>query len=425
MRFWICIPALFIFIASAGAQVISPSGQEVSFQYSARFVLSEYGGSPEDQALDHSQYMFGVLHSPSVVDRYGLDPDWLEGIGGARLPLTIRVNSVTSDEEGREIVSYQAFGRLLLHKQVVRKLRSTLEIPLQLPFDISRIYLKKCTDSHYDSFSDYWYFWDPYRDGCERLRQPHISREVVLKLRLIESQPSEQSPNLNRLRGDNGNGDVLRVYVLNGFNESSSVSADEGRINFEQIRQTFIDRGFEVENVDRSPRIPRNLYTKSIRKNDKIMHIEVIHQLANTDISSDAITFARSFQEAVNEGDIIAYLGHSGLGGNLDIPSLSAKLERAGDGAIEFPQDKYQIFFFDSCSSYSYYLPHFREMKTKGKIDILSYGLSSLFENSAAVFAVFIDRFLHLNQAQSWESILRSMEEPLGKQTFLLNVGGV
>ncbi len=417
--------SIVFFSFSVSAQVIAPSAKEVSFQYSAQFIMTADGGTAEEQADAHSNYMFGVLHSPAVVARYGLDPEWLEGIGGVRRPVTVNVTSVKFDEEGRYVVSYVAYGRLLLHKQVAEKAESSRKISLQLPYDLDRVYLKKCTDPHYFGFGDYWYFWDPYREGCEKLLEPSVTREVVLNLEFLRTRPTEDTPNLAKLRGDNGNGDVFRIYVLNGFNESSDKSKDEGRVNFGEVEEVFASRGYEVEYVDRSPRIPRNRYTKILQKGGKTVRVQVIHQLANTDISADAITFARSFKEAVAEGDMIIYLGHSGLGANLDIDNLNYKLRQNDEGGIEFPQDKYQIFFFDSCSSYSYYLPHFRALKKKGKIDIISYGLSSLFENSANVFGVLVDKFIHLNEAQSWETILRAMEKPLGEQTFLLNVGGV
>jgi hypothetical protein len=395
---------LLVSCFSAFAQVIAPSGWEVSFQYSAQFILGS--DDAEQAAFDHSQYM-------SV----------LEGIGGARLPLTIKVNSVKQDEDGRTVVSYQTFGRLLMHKQAVKRAGS--ELVLRLPYDLDRVYLKKCTDEHYDSFGDYWYFWDPYREGCERLLEPGRTREVRLSLKPITSIPAQDAPDFSKLRGDNGNGEVLSVYILNGFNENSSNSKDEGRQNFEQIRGIFEERGYRIEELDRSPRIPRNRYVKELKWSGVKMTVEVIHQLANTSIDADAKTFARTFKDAVENGDIVAYLGHSGLGSNLDIPSLNYKLQQMGEGELRFNKSKYQIFFFDACSSYSYYLPHFRDVKTPGSIDIVSYGLSSYFHTSTDVFAAFTDKLMTLDKPESWESILRAMERPLEGTTYLLNVGGL
>jgi len=427
MTFQTSLTLLLFFVVSvhpfAGhAQVIAPSAEEVAFQYSAQFLTD---GDPEAEAAVHSQYLFGVLHSPSMVAAFDLNPELQEGLGGPRLPLTIQVGKVWIDEQGRQVVNYQAFGRMLLHKKVVTQSRASASLNLYLPYDISKIYLKKCTDAYYFGFGDYWYFWDPYREGCERLQQASITREVTLKFTWITSVPSEQTPDLEKLRGDNGNGEKLSVFVLNGFADSSKAIADEGRAGFHAIEAMFEQRGFTVEHLNRSPLITRNRYTQRLDRGGKTIDVEVTHQLANTDIAADAITFARAFKQAVREGDLVVYLGHSGLGANLDIPSLNEKLKANGDGPIEFTRDKYQIFFFDSCSSYSYYLPHFRELKPKGKIDIISYGLSSYFHTSGEVFKVFADIFIGLDSARPWEDILKAMEKPLGRSSYLLNVGAI
>lgn len=417
--------ALLFASFSARAQVIAPSAAEISVNYTAEFILEDNGYDEATQAYDHVQYMFGVLHSPSMVSSYGINPEKIEGLGGPSLPMKIDIKSIDENEEGLRVVKYKASGRLLIQKKAAAKMVKDGELRLQLPYDISKVYLKKCTDSHYTSFGDYWYFWDPFREGCEKLLQPGITHEVVVNVREITATPREQTPNLNRLHGDNGDGELMRVYVLNGFSDSSSESADEGRENFEQVRQVFEERGFDIENVNRSPRIPRNVYTKTFARDGKTMRVEVIHQLSNTDISADAKTFARTFKEAIAEGDLIIYLGHSGLGANLDISNLNQKLKDMGEGGIKFPKNKYQIFFFDSCSSYSYYLPHFRDFKPAGKIDIISYGLSSYFATSTYVFGALIDKTVNLDEPESWETILRSMEEPLDGASYLLNVGGV
>lgn len=406
----------------AQAQVISPSAVEIAFRYSSEFITRDTAESEQAQAQDHSRFLFGVLHSPSMVLKFGLNPELLEGLGGVRQPPTIKIQNVSTNEKGQTVISYQAFGRMLLHKSVALQLQQTHKLQLLLPYDYDKVYLKKCTDAHYSSWGDYWYFWDPYRDGCQRLHNPLITREVTLHLTAITAVPSETTPNLGKLRGDNGNGQIFSVYILNGFNEGSANSEDEGRLNFQQITELFRERGFAIETLNRNPRIPRNRYSKRLSAS---VTVEVIHQLSNTSIDDEAMTFPKIFKEAVEKGDIIAYLGHSGLGGNLDIPSLNDKLAESGEGPIRFTDSKYQIFFFDSCSSYSYYLPSFRALKPKSKIDILSYGLSSLFESSHAVFSVFVDQFLNLGQPRTWQQILRSMEKPLGEQTFLLNVGGV
>ena len=76
------------------------------------------------------------------------------------------------------------------------------------------------------------------------------------------------------------------------------------------------------------------------------------------------------------------YSGHSGLGGHLDLASIEANLGEE----IKFNTEKYQIFFFDSCTSYRYYNTQYLDRKitdldpngTK-KLDLFVNGLSTLF----------------------------------------------
>lgn len=416
----------------SAAQVISPAAEEVSFEFTGKFQLAGELPNTDDwweeaqiQARTHARYLFGVLHSPTLVAQYGLDPEFLEGLGGPRMPLTLSVTSVKEDEDGLPMATYRAYGRMLLHKKAVEKIVNGKVLKVFLPYNFDTSYLKKCTDSHYYTFDDYWYFWDPFRAGCEKLQDFSRTRETTLKIERLTTRPTETTPNLKRWLGDNGNGEKLKIYVINGFNEGPQVEGDEGRANFEDVRSSFEQLGYAVETLNRRPDIIRNRYTKTISNGRSQVYVEVIHQLANTDISAGAMTFARTFKEAAFDGDLIVYLGHSGLGANLDIGNLNWKLENAGEGGIDFNQDKYQIYFFDSCSSYSYYLPHFRDLKARNKIDIISYGLSSLFENSGNVFRALIEQLVNFEEPKPWEEILKAMEKPLGKTTFLLNVGAV
>jgi hypothetical protein len=106
---------------------------------------------------------------------------------------------------------------MLLHKHAVQIAHAAGEIHLLLPYDVGGSYLKKCTDPHYTSFGDYWYFWDPYREGCERLQRPELTREVTLNLTFLTAPPKEVAPDFHRWHGDNGNGEKFVVYVMNGL----------------------------------------------------------------------------------------------------------------------------------------------------------------------------------------------------------------
>ncbi|MFN7455308.1 MAG: hypothetical protein ACK5RO_11685, partial [Pseudobdellovibrionaceae bacterium] len=162
------------------------------------------------------------------------------------------------------------------------------------------------------------------------------------------------------------------------------------------------------------------LFTKEMTFNGRPTLVEVRHLLTDTGAESRSTVFAKFFKKAVKEADVIIYAGHSGLGGNLDIPTLERKA-----GAFEFNPQKRQVFFFESCSSYSYYLEPFAAEKTKAKIDIVTNGLSSYFHTGPFVLEVFVTSILDETvKDTSWLEILRRMEAPLEGGSYLLNVGG-
>ncbi len=404
-------------------QVLGPSIEEVKYTYSAEFLTDDNESEAEELAMDHSNYIFGVLASPALISKYGIDSELVGGIGTPRDEKTIRVLKFESTEDGKTLVKYQARGKMILHKKAAKKALAAGYFQVPLPADLSVIYNEKCTDEHYNSFGDYWYFWDPMTDkGCQYLSRAPYSNTVKFSISAGDVVNKEVTPRLDLLRGDNGNGKVLSLYVVNGFAESSSDPRDDGRLNFKQLNDYLKAQGYD-ETIERKTNArPLYVYTKTITlANGKEVDVEIRHLLVETAIESRSTTFAKFFKEAVENADVIIYGGHSGLGGNLDIPSLESKA-----GAFKFNPKKRQIFYFDSCASYAYYLGQFKAEKTKSKIDILTNGLSSYFETSEAVLEGLLENVLSETENDvSWSDIMKDMEAPLNGGSFLLNVGGI
>jgi hypothetical protein len=419
---------LFSSLSMSYAQIIAPSAKEASFRFSTDFTYqaSEYSDySLQEIAGEHARHMFGVFHSPKLIQKYGLNPELVGGIGAPRDTFRVTAKITTTGEDraqGLTRVAYSAQGKMILHKKAATNLlaKGYLEIPL--PKDLSDIYDKNCTDDHYESLGDFWYFWDPFRRGCEYLAKEK-SNPVRITLVPAAQVKKEMSPRLDLLRGANGNGEILSIYVVHGFNESSSRN-DEGRQNYDDFNDMLERQGFEQQK-DRAEKIPSLkrqvlLFTKEMTFNGRPTLVEVRHLLTDTGAESRSTVFAKFFKKAVKEADVIIYAGHSGLGGNLDIPTLERKA-----GAFEFNPQKRQVFFFESCSSYSYYLEPFAAEKTKAKIDIVTNGLSSYFHTGPFVLEVFVTSILDETvKDTSWLEILRRMEAPLEGGSYLLNVGG-
>jgi hypothetical protein len=407
----------------AEAQIISPSGQEVLFSYSADMIANrEEDLTVEEQIQFHASHMFGIFHSPRTLRRFGLNPDMVDGIGGPQSQMKIKVLSVKKMSAQKMAISYKAEGRMILHKKVAAQLLPLGSMTLPLPVDPYEIYDEKCTDKQYSEFGDFWYFYDPFRPGCEKLARAPLAAAVELKLKAVPTKKIETALRLDLLRGNNDNGDLFSISVVHGFSDSATARNDDGRINFRQLNEYLKMQGFSETTQFPNTNRPLHTFRKSLTlASGKTIEIEIKHLLVESDASSENISFAKFFKSAVENSDVVIYAGHSGLGANLDIPYLESKA-----GKFVFNNKKRQLFFFDSCSSYAYYLAPFAAEKTKSKIDVITTGLSSYFMYGQPVMESLLSILFNPKIEQiPWIDVLTKMEKPQGAATSLINVGGI
>ncbi|MCB0347636.1 MAG: hypothetical protein KDD37_02315 [Bdellovibrionales bacterium] len=409
---------LFLLLSNLYAQIISPQAVEVNFKLESEFV-TESDEDPEYLADTQLQHLFGMLHSPEFVESFGLSFEKVEGAGGLQIPAKIKVLTYAEDEKDY-IIRYRASGVFLLQKDIAKKLLKAGGLTLPMPYLLDQFYQKKCTDSYYSSFGDFWYFYDPFRKGCEKFGQEPLARDVFITITERTNKKYELKPDLKTIRGDNGNGNKLVISMLNGYADTSRTPDDEGRVTFDEINQYLIESGFKQKRLRRLETSPMYLYEKDIETADGVIKVQIERLLVDTDITAGSKVFAKYFKSAMENSDVIIYSGHSGLGANLDIPSIEAKA-----GVIHFNQKKKQIAYFDSCSSYSYYLSTFRDIKRRSKIDIITNGLNSYFGSASDVHLALLNHILDVDSSPTWLKILTDMEAPLDGATYLLNVGGI
>lgn len=417
------ILTLLITGIGAQAQILGPSVKEVKFSYTASFQAPSDNELQDDQALAnfHASHIFGIFSSRTVVEKLLGSAADTGGVGGPRTQMKIKILS-SKTENGLVSIKYSNTGKMILNKIAAKKLIAKGSLNLPLPNNPYEIYDEKCTDEHYSGFGDYWYFYDPFRVGCEYLSRAPMATNVNIKISEVEYKQLERTLKLPALRGDNANGSLFSIYIINGFSDDPKDKDDYGYDNFNEIGATFKEMGFSIKKTRANSTKPLNIYRKTITlDNGKTVDVEVKHLLVETSIETRSKVFAKFFKEAVENADVVVYGGHSGLGANLDIPSLEEKA-----GKFKFNPNKKQIFFFDSCSSYSYYLEHFAVEKTKSKIDILTNGLSSYFHTSTGILFAFMDRLLVTETKDIlWMDVLSDMEGTLDGGTYLLNVGGI
>lgn len=410
-----------LFPLFVNAQVLSPSGKEFIYSYSTEFLADAPETKAAELARRHAFHLYGLLQSPTLIADIGLDPELVGGLGAPRADMRLTLRSVSRDlKTGLMRVQYTNQGKILLHKTAARKMAKKAAFAVPLPANISTYYDARCVDPDYPDFDYFWYFYDPFQQDCEYLTQEPDAHRVIVNIRESRVVDPKTTPRLDLLRGNNGNGDILSVYVVHGFSESYKPK-DDGRVNFEQLNSYLRDNGFDEDVLNRTKNRPLHLFTKTITlANGKDVQIQIKHQLADAEIDTKGITFAKFFKEAVETADVVIYAGHSGLGDNLDIAALEKKV-----GGFNFNPKKRQIFFFDACTSYGYYLASFAAEKTKAKIDVVTYALPSYFDTGEAVMEKFFEVLFDPDITDmAWLKILKAMEEPLDGATYLLNVGG-
>ncbi len=293
-------------------------------------------------------------------------------------------------------------------------------IQFVLPADPVTIYSKgfptpqskinRCTDKHYNSEGDFWYFWNPYQEGCPITNNDVVTVRTTLKpMRMTRGTYPEYA----KLYGENGNGDVLQVSYLVGIDENFR-NGDLGRKTFNDAFAGLKAAGFRAT-VDK-PRRKRLTF----RTGGKRTSIEMLLLDPNT------TEFSQKAVYAMQISDIFLYDGHSGLGGYLDPNRLAQDTGRP----LALPKDKYQIFAFQGCSTYAYYNSAFFKLKRSSldprgtkNLDILTTGIGADFEVGANVDVVFLAS-LTMGDRPSWQTIINRLHSTEEDSSSLIHING-
>ncbi|MBI4351360.1 MAG: hypothetical protein HY550_07975 [Elusimicrobia bacterium] len=267
-----------------------------------------------------------------------------------------------------------------------------------------------CTDDHYNSEGDFWYFWNPYQAGC-----PLNGRDLVgvtTDLRPMNVTRGTY-PEYAKLYGENGNGDVLQVTYLVGVDENFK-NGDLGKRTYLQAFAGLKKAGFQVT-VD-EPRRKR----LSFRFGEKRASIEM--RLMDPNSSE----FAQEAVRGMKSSDIFLYDGHSGLGGYLSPERLAQDTGRP----LDLPKNKYQIFVFQGCSTYAYYNSAYFKLKRSGSdpkgtknLDIITTGIGADFSVGADVDVAFLTS-VAAGQRPSWQTIIDRVHAAEGHASALSHVNG-
>ncbi len=413
----ILLLTLLYWTANTYAYVVSPDATEVKFSYTAEFQTQSK--DPAEKLIErHAEFLFGYLQSPKLVADFGINQR-TPGIGAPAWPVDLSLNSDQVDADGMRTLSYRLNGTMLFNKAAAKPLLRAGEYEIIMPYDLDNYYEFECSDWGDENSARYfWYFYNPFHKDCEKLIEAPLAHPVSVKISQLPEGPEHSRAPLKVLRGDNGNGDLFDIVTVNGFDIKSDPS-DSGRVAYDDINAWLRGSGFDETVVSRHANRPVYQYDKTVKsRSGEMVHIRVTRLLADTALLNDNVTFAKFFKSAIQSADVFIYAGHSGK----DVVFDMADVEKRA-GAVEFNAEKQQLFFFDACSGYSYYMSVFDGKKDPGTLSVLSHGLPTMFGFEHAMHKALLRYLFDMKEDQpEWNAIVTDMNKSLRGMTFLLNL---
>ena len=279
-----------------------------------------------------------------------------------------------------------------------------------VPINPAKIYaasfvgsVSPCTDEHYQSEGDFWYFWNPYNPGC-KLKEGKDYTTVKGKITRYANTKLSY-PEYHNLPDENGN---ITIHLLFGMDENTKgrnplTSGDINADNYRIVRDYLLERGYtskkwtsaEINKIAKT-KDGAAPYVETIQKG------RIIYRFffGPSAIDEDSLAFHWFYKDALENASVTIYSGHSGLGGHLDLDSIEENLGEE----IKFNTKRYQILFFDSCTSYKYYNQYYFDRKITDKdpngtkmMDIFTNGLSTYFHvmpQSTSAIAIAFEKAL-------------------------------
>jgi len=246
-----------------------------------------------------------------------------------------------------------------------------------------------CTDSHYTEEGDFWYFWNPNQEGCELSE----GKDYVRLDAKVVGRPNTRSTYPEYARLVDANGEIT-LSVLVGMDDPEKndrnpyETKDESGPTYRSISMHLENKGYErhrwtrkeIQAVSGEGR-PYPYVEEFVKPLEKAtLRVLLFFGESGTEEQSDP--FHYFFKRSIEQDAVMVYDGHSGLGDHLEIPQMEEK----HGFKFKIPKDRYQIYFFNSCSSYSYYnksyfAPKATDADPRGikNLEILTNGLATYF----------------------------------------------
>jgi hypothetical protein len=291
-----------------------------------------------------------------------------------------------------------------------------------------------CTDASEAEPEYFWYFWSPEREGCRLVEGRdylRVNANLVWK-NFPSAEMRSTYPEYDRLVQIRDGKKIIPLSVLIGkFDGSASgrplKSSDSGATQFQSMRNEMLKLGFTESSISKRD---MKAIMKAGKKDGEIRRGRLISGYPfallfskvtpagtievrlfygdSSDTGSSA--FFVLYQDALKNDALMIYDGHSGLGDYLSLENLK---NQRGMTPRSNPSI-YQIFFFNSCTSYAYYNDSYFRWKASPadpqgtkQLDILTNGLATGYttRDTNMVLVKAIHRWAESGTRESYASI--------------------
>jgi hypothetical protein len=408
------------------AAYVGDRNQETRIRFHSQVEVSAFKAPTDRQVSEAIENQIHMLAGPMIFgDDKGhltLSPKRTHAISGIQV-------AADPIRPGVQLISYDYDGEAVIDQNPPKRIPVILAFRPDQTYKASRALLKTgetnpCTDDHYQSLGDFWYFWSPLRDGCKLVRDKDylvVTAELSPIINTVDSLPD-----YSRMINAQG---VIPVTVFMGKSEALSPgnpylvkedpknSTDDAKV-YVLVANNLLKQGFVRVTRDIREK-PATFISEDFEKPVVDSWISGVTQVRVRLFYGDTkyyTTTSRQFHLALKpalENDaVVIYSGHSGLGRNMGLDYIA----KSTGIRITLNPSLYQLIMFESCSSYDYYNEDYFTRKATPEdpqgthnLDIITNGIESDFLPGAdRINSVIeaVDTFAQTGKKKTYSEIL-------------------
>ncbi len=333
------------------------------------------------------RFLFGSMQSNAVSGA----PKWDHAVTNVRWEVLPKESpsDIFEYKKNEYKVTYDYSGTVVINDGV------NSEYEIFLPIDPEQIYKQSlvtigdrtyspCSDPTDNDEAKFWYYFNKNNFRCNLKVGEHL---FTFKARLekLEKDPG-LTPDYQKLVNASGEinihfliGPLANVENLNPLN-----SWDYSARSLQLFMTLFSGFGFtggaawtreEIAQIYKAAKYSNSgvPYVTQFSKNYKNGRINIRFFYGPTGIKEQSSAFHYFYKDALKNASVMIYIGHAGLGKNLNHREIIDFHD--GDFSFDINPTAYQIFLISSCSSYAYFNKNYLDIKETGSINVLTYGL--------------------------------------------------